>query len=158
MKIKTPVAPIVLLILLGTASFSFAFWLVDHRQAIPYSGNIMAALMLVFFVTYTSALILYLGWRDKKRAAIVSTPEHFHPKLEGTVYGLEPGCAYRVMKSFTDYYGNSFQRGELLHFKERHFLPYDGGHTIMFVERALYLQEDQNREILENFSEYITSV
>ena len=66
-----------------------------------------------------------------------------------------PGRKYRVLQSFTDYYGNSFQRNEVLHFKERHFLPYHGGHTIVFTERSLYLQEEQNSEILARFSEYI---
>jgi hypothetical protein len=77
------------------------------------------------------------------------------PDLEGTVYGLIPGRQYRVVKLFTDFYGNLFQPGELLRFKERHFLPYHGGHTLIFVERSLYLQEDTNRGILENFSEYL---
>jgi hypothetical protein len=77
------------------------------------------------------------------------------PDVEGTVYGLLPGREYRVLKSFKDYYGNAFERGERLRFKERHFLPYHGGYTIVFEEKALYLQEDQNREILDHFSEYI---
>jgi len=75
--------------------------------------------------------------------------------LKGTVYGLKPGHQYQVIKSFKDFYGNSFERGEILRFRERHFLPYDGGHTVVFEERSLYLQEEKNQEILENFSEYI---
>ena len=41
-------------------------------------------------------------------------------------------------------------------FSDRHFLPYDGGHTVIFDRKTLYLQEDQNREILDNFSLYFT--
>lgn len=73
------------------------------------------------------------------------------PAPEGTVYAMTPGSRYRVMKPFTDCYGGSFEQGELLTFKERHFLPYHGGHTIVFDERSLYLQEDEHREILGRF-------
>jgi hypothetical protein len=78
-----------------------------------------------------------------------------NPNPEGTVYGMIPGREYQVMKSFTDHYGNEFQEGERLRFKERHFLPYHGGHTIVFEGKTLYLQEDQNSKILDNFAEYI---
>jgi len=50
------------------------------------------------------------------------------------------------------------RRGEHLRFKERHFLPYHGGHTIVFDQRPLYLQEEANASILENFSDYIARV
>ncbi len=78
--------------------------------------------------------------------------------LEGTVYGLMPDHEYQVLQAFTDYYGHTFELGERLHFKQRHFLPYHGGHTILFAERPLYLQEDQNSGILEDFSAYIAPV
>jgi hypothetical protein len=80
------------------------------------------------------------------------------PELDGTVYGLIGGGEYRVMQSFTDYYGNQFQRGEMLRFKGRHFMPYHGGHTIVFEGRSLYLQETENKAILANFSEYIARI
>lgn len=81
------------------------------------------------------------------------------PQTPGaTIYGLMPGESYRVIKSFIDYYGNSFGQGELLHFKQRHFLPYEGGHTLVFEERSLYLQEEKNSEILDHFSEYIVQI
>jgi hypothetical protein len=79
-------------------------------------------------------------------------------EVDRTIYGLVRGGEYRVMQSFTDYYGNQFQRGELLRFKERHFLPYEGGHTILFEERPLYLQESENSAILANLSEYIAPI
>ncbi|MFN8441935.1 MAG: DUF3601 domain-containing protein [Caldilineaceae bacterium] len=77
-----------------------------------------------------------------------------HPNAQESVYGLTPGHCYQVIQSFTDYYGNRFEQGEILRFKQRHFLPYDGGHTIVFEERSLYLQEETNQEILERFAEY----
>ena len=78
--------------------------------------------------------------------------------LKRTVYGLVQGAKYEVVQTFTDYYRNQFQRGEVLHFKERHYLPYHSGHTIIFEERPLYLQDEENDEILSHFSEYITRV
>jgi Domain of unknown function (DUF3601) len=151
-------ARIVLLLLIGAGAVVCAFWLFDHQLALPGTWTMIVILFGVFFVTFTWALFKLLRWRDGRRSRLIKTPTPPQPNSEGTVYGLIPGIEYLVLKSFTDYQGNSFQRSELLHFKERHFLPYHGGHTIIFVERPLYLQEDQNREILDHFSEYITQV
>ena len=153
-----PFGVLLLLIGLGSGAAAFAFWLADHRQAIPDSGAMIAASFGVFFLSYTGALLIYLRWRDSRRAmstATIPSPMLSHQNLEGTVYGLIPGHQYQVIQSFTDFYGNIFERGEILRFRERHFLPYDGGHTIVFEERSLYLQEEKNRDILEHFSEYI---
>ena len=78
--------------------------------------------------------------------------------LKGTVYGLVQGAEYQIVQTFTDHYGNEFRSGDRLRFKERHFLPYHGGHTIVFDQRPLYLQEEANASILENFSDYIARV
>jgi hypothetical protein len=158
---KASCALLLLFILVGTATLLLAFWLINRPQGMSGSGITIALSLGISFVSYTWALLLYLQGRDGIRAAIVrKSPQtaHSRPDLEGTLYGLVPGYPYQVMKSFTDYYGNSFDQGEILRFKERHFLPYDGGHTIVFVERSLYLQEDKNREILDKFSEYIAQL
>jgi Domain of unknown function (DUF3601) len=110
-------------------------------------GIVTAILFGVFFLCSTCALILYLRWRDRRL---------MDPKLlEGTVYGLVQGVEYQVIQTFTDYYQNQFQQGELLRFKERHYLPYHGGHTIVFDQRSLYLQDDEHAAIISNFAEYI---
>ncbi len=61
-----------------------------------------------------------------------------------TVYSLVPGVTYRVLRAFTDFYGQAFTPGEALTFVERHFLPYDDGHTLVFTgasgERRMYVQ------------------
>jgi hypothetical protein len=156
---QAPYGSILLLLLIGAAATVSALWLVDHRQAVPNSEVIIAVLVGVFFMSFTWAFLRYLRWRDKTRATIVTLPSQVNPAdLEGTVYGMIPGREYQVMKSFTDHYGNAFERGERLQFQQRHFLPYHGGHTIVFKERALYLHDDQNREILDHFSEYIILV
>lgn len=78
--------------------------------------------------------------------------------MTATIYDLVPGNRYRVVQSFVDFYGNSFQQGELLRFKERFFTPYHDGHTVVFEERSLYLQQETNAPILDNFSDYLAEV
>ena len=72
------------------------------------------------------------------------------------IYTLKKGAAYVVIRGFTDYRGNVFSPGEVLTYVERHFLPYHGGHTIVFEERALYLQEVENRELIDSLAEYLS--
>src|SRR5215208_2214702 len=152
---------LLLLICVGAGAVALAFWLVDHRQVIANSGGMIAIAFGVFFLSYTGALFLYLRWRDKRGARSKMTlPSSMSSvqELEGTIYGMIPGSEYRVIQSFTDYYGNSFEQSEILRFKQRYFLPYEGGHTIVFEERPLYLQEEKNQEIVDHFSEYIIQV
>ena len=87
---------------------------------------------------------------------MLSTPSS--QSQPGNIGALIPAHQYRVIKSFIDYYGNAFEQDQLLRFKECRFLPYHGGYTIVFDERCLYLQEEENRDILEHFSLYITLV
>ena len=72
------------------------------------------------------------------------------------IYTLEEGATYVVTKAFTDYYGNAFSPGQTLTYAEKHFLPYHGGHTIVFKERNIYLQEEENKDILGSFAEYLS--
>ena len=72
------------------------------------------------------------------------------------LYTLETGTTYVVKRKFTDFYGNVFSPGDLLTYAERHFLPYHGGHTIVFKERNIYLQEEENQDILDGFAEYLS--
>ena len=72
------------------------------------------------------------------------------------IYTLGKGATYVVAKTFTDFYGNLFSPGEILTYAERHFLPYDGGHTIVFKERNIYLQEEENRDIINSFAQYLS--
>jgi|GEM_PF-1438773 len=145
------------LLVVGSTAAAVALWLGDHRRLVPNSGIIIAILLGTFFVCWCWALMRYLRWRDRRRAVAPVRPT-YPDELEGTVYGLVPGGVYRVIQSFTDHYANLFQRGELLRFKERHFLPYHGGHTIVFEEKSLYLQDSENEELLANFSDYVERV
>jgi len=72
------------------------------------------------------------------------------------LYTLEKDASYVVTRMFTDFYGNVFSLGEVLTYSERHFQPYDGGHTLVFKERNIYLQEEENRGIIDSFAEYLS--
>jgi len=146
-----------ILLLIGAVAAGVALWLGDHRASVRNSEIIIAVLLGTFFVCFGWALIKYLRWRDRRRGVTVPG-QTYNEELAGTVYGLVPGAEYRVVQSFTDCYQNQFQKGELLRFKERHFLPYHGGHTIVFEERPLYLQENENAELIANFSDYIRRI
>lgn len=154
---------LVLLLVVTAVAASSAIWLADHRDAVRSSGAAIAALMLVFFFCGGWLLLILLRAQERQRArkqtaARAAAPPRVTPELEGTVYGLVSGRTYRVAQSFADCYANRFEAGELLRFRERHFLPYHGGHTLVFEERSIFLQEDQNRLILDNFSDYLAAV
>ncbi|MFN2514053.1 MAG: hypothetical protein ABR568_21895 [Pyrinomonadaceae bacterium] len=72
------------------------------------------------------------------------------------IYTLEKGATYVVSRTFNDFHGNVFSPGEILTYAERHFLPYHGGHTIVFRERNIYLQEKENRGLIDSFAEYLS--
>lgn len=158
---RFPVLAVALLLLVGAGVFFLALWLTDHRQAFPNPDVIIAVLGGVMLLLFIGAFMLLLRWRDSRRAyaimAATRPPIPPRPDQVGTIYGLVPGAEYRVVQSFTDYYGNSFEKGEILRFKSRNFLPYEGGHTIFFEGRAMYLQEERNSDILDHFSDYLTA-
>ena len=68
---------------------------------------------------------------------------------------LTKGSQYKVQRDFADFYGNQFSQGDILTFVEYHFVPYHGGYTIVFQEKRLYLQEEQNAQILDALGEYL---
>ena len=74
------------------------------------------------------------------------------------IHALEKSVRYKVRRDFTDFYNNQFTEGELLTFVEYHFLPYHGGYTIIFKERNLYLQEQENASILDCLGDYLSPV
>jgi hypothetical protein len=77
-----------------------------------------------------------------------------------TVHSLAPGHRYGVAMAFADHGGNAYHPGEELRFVERHFVAYYGGHTLVFArpdgrEQRMYLQEDDERSILDNLDAYL---
>lgn len=156
---------IAVLALLGMCAAFSALWLESNRYVIPNWGYVAAALMGCFFVLMTWALFLLLALRDRRNATLNPRqfPQTAAPTFtsidaqELTVYTLQPGVCYEVKQAFSDYYGNQFEVGERLKFQQCHFLPYDGGHTVMFAEKTMYLQEEVNRAILDGFSDYLVA-
>jgi hypothetical protein len=71
------------------------------------------------------------------------------------IHQLKKAAQYQVKRDFTDFYKNEFRQGELLTFIEYHFLPYHGGYTFAFEERHLYLQEQENANILDSLGDYL---
>ena len=77
------------------------------------------------------------------------------PLANGSVYHLRPGHRYAVIQGFTDYHGGRFEAGERLTFKSHNFVPYHGGHVLTFEERNVYLQEEENADVLGRIWAYI---
>ena len=75
-----------------------------------------------------------------------------------SIHQLKKAAQYRVSRDFTDFYNNPFRQGERLTFVEYHFLPYHGGYTIVFQEKNLYLQEQENTNILDALGDYLRLV
>lgn len=73
------------------------------------------------------------------------------------IYSLEEGVVYVVTKPFTDYHQNHFPLDTKLTYVGRAFLPYHGGHTIFFKEQNIYLQEDDDKALIDSFHEYLTA-
>jgi hypothetical protein len=147
---------ITLLSIFGIGAFIQAFW------AVGQPVYITAIVMGVGLLCWGAAFFLYLRQRDQAREAAglsrhygAAPINHSSPTQELSIYMLQPGVCYLVKQSFVDCFGNHFEQGQRLTFRKRHFLPYHGGHTIVFEERSLYLQEDQNRSIIDDFSRYI---
>ena len=62
------------------------------------------------------------------------------PKANGTIEDLQQGERYRVMKSFVDYFGGSFEAGEILTYIGQEYVHH-AGNIIHFQERTLGLNE-----------------
>lgn len=152
-------AMIMLRSIVGIGAILFAIWLVDHRQILPHADCLLGIAVGVFLLSSTVAFLGYLQLRDSRRMqpgphAIVRSQ---HDR-EGSVYDLRAGQSYRILQPFTDYHGRLFTQGDILIFKESHFLPYHGGHTLIFDKQIIYLQEELHADILANFSAYIAKV
>jgi len=67
------------------------------------------------------------------------------------IRSLTPGTAIRIVKTFKDCGGAQFEAGSVLHFRDRHYLPYHDGHTVIFEETTMSLCDtDDTRVIVDN--------
>jgi hypothetical protein len=68
------------------------------------------------------------------------------------VWDFFPGLVLRIAQDFADFDGAKHAAGEVLHFLEKSYFPYDGGHTLTFREKVIRLAEiaPQNEPVIEN--------
>lgn len=50
------------------------------------------------------------------------------------IWNLKPGTRILVVRDFVDFDGQPFRAGTELVLRERHFLPYHDGHTLVFAD------------------------
>jgi hypothetical protein len=72
-----------------------------------------------------------------------------------SIHTLRPGVVYVVVKPFQDYHGDRFEPGARLTFVGRSFMPYHGGHTLTFRERTMWLQETDDRDLIDAFDQHL---
>ncbi len=108
--------------------------------------------------------------RDQQLSLVIRSEAELNTRMEAwrvqvdwwcgrlTVYRLQPQKTYRVIQTFTDYYGSVFEAGQTLTFVSQNFLPYHGGYTLSFQSASIYLQEDVQDDILSNFDLYLEEV
>ena len=64
------------------------------------------------------------------------------------VSALSKGDRIRIKKEFRDYDRQKFEVGQELDFLDRDYFPYDGGHTLNFVQTVMRLSEDSDEDLL----------
>ncbi len=74
------------------------------------------------------------------------------PAPELPVYKFTPGLTVQVCQAFTDYDGQEIHAGEVLHFLEGSYFPYEGGHTLRFAEKTIRVADivDAHGPIIRN--------
>lgn len=138
-------------------------WLHADRVASlgPDGERTMSIMAVTAILGYAAALILFASWRGSRTAVIV---EHLNPGaneetmrlgLKAGVYGLHPGETYRVIREIRDYHGGIFPVGTELTFVQRNYLPYHGGHTVVFRPRPMYLQDETDADVLNDLESYL---
>ncbi|HEY9405748.1 MAG TPA: hypothetical protein VIQ24_24070 [Pyrinomonadaceae bacterium] len=80
------------------------------------------------------------------------------PRANGSISDLREGQSYLVKQSFVDYHGGKFEAGERMTFLGHDYHPYHGGHVLNFAGKTLYLQDDDNSEILGSIWAYLEPV
>jgi hypothetical protein len=140
------------LFILGAVLVVMGFQLLDDPRVVP-SGPPAAVCVGIGLVLLGAAFFDFLALRPPPPQPIPVIPPP--PPGPLTLPGLRIGRTYRVRRAFDDFHGNHFEPDELLTYRDQSFLPYEGGYTIMFVERPMYLQETTNRDILDTFGEHL---
>lgn len=74
------------------------------------------------------------------------------PAGELSVWNFFPGLVVRVCQDFRDYDGQEIHAGEVLHFLDSSYFPYESGHTLIFAEKTIRLAGivDEHEPIIAN--------
>lgn len=153
-----PRARTAFLLLLAVAVAAASIELLEHPVFVPNGGPIAAVLMGVALVLMGVAFFDVLGQRAPAAAAAAGPVPTPPPPGPPTIYTLRIGRTYRVRRAFEDHYRERFEVDELLTYRDRSFIPYHGGHTLMFVERGMWLQEDDQRPLIDAFDDFLEPV
>jgi hypothetical protein len=144
-----------LLATLGVGVVGIAFLLEEHPTALAHGGPLSAALLGGGLVLLVAAVFDLVLGRSKPVTRVVVEPRPAGPL---TLHGLRIGRTYRMRRAVDDFYANHFAPDELLTFRELHVSPPDGGYTLVFAERGMFLQEERNRDVIDAFAEYLEPV
>ena len=71
---------------------------------------------------------------------------------------LVVGETYVVVRPFRDFHGTLVQVGDRQTFEGYSFLPYDGGFTVRFRQETLYLQQEDQAEVVEHAERFLQPV
>ena len=64
---------------------------------------------------------------------------------------FQKGLVVRVVQPFKDYDGEMVEAGEVLHFLDNNYFPYEGGVTLNFEEKTIRIAFDTGHgDIIEN--------
>ena len=154
-----------LCVLIATVAAGLA-WRYAHRVSDlgSHGENIMSVMALTAIFGYAAAFILFASWRGSRASTTVghlnpgANEETMRLGLKAGVYGLKPGVTYRVIREIKDHYGDIFLVGTELTFVQRHYLPYHGGHTVVFRPRPMYLQDETDADVLNDLESYLEVV
>jgi len=89
---------------------------------------------------------------DSRMQALERVQQKIYGAPHLTVWDFSPGLVVRVGRTFLDFDGQEIRAGAVLHFLEKSYFPYDGGHTLRFVEKTVHLAgiSDEHERIIEN--------
>ncbi len=71
---------------------------------------------------------------------------------------LIPGGVYRVTQRFTDCRGTVYEPGETFTYHSTSYWAYDGGIMLNCAGRRIDFLENENADLIENFSSYVEKI
>ncbi len=75
-----------------------------------------------------------------------------------SIDNLIPGGIYRVAKTFKDYRGTEYVPGDTFTYHFTSYWAYDAGIMLNCEGRRIDFQEDENADLIANFSSYVEKI